>query len=369
LTDPEKPYKDFEGWGTGWTVTFDGMEEFLSIDIGGYPHGDNSPGPDFHGVVTLLAWDSTEGAYIIENVYETDYDIGACYLPFQGTPGKVTVDLDPSTETYFEALEISDDPDYGLENSDGVFLEYCWLEPGNADWWVNDWPGFVFEGAFTPDIAVSEGNCYCVCQVEGNIVMYYSHDNGASFESTLIAENGAYPSVTAVGETVIVSFIRNGNIFSAMSEDGGVTWEIFSQINEESGSVVEGEYMSEVAGSNLIWTDNRNGINSIYFDKAGEVAVPIIEVESISGGMGASAVITNTGTGDSSAIDWSINFEGGVFIGAETTGTIPSLAPGESVTISSNFIIGLGATTITVTAGSASKQASGTVLLFFVLGI
>ena len=49
----------------------------------------------------------------IENYYETeDMGIGACYLSFTGELGDtISVDIDQSTETYFEAMELRNDPE------------------------------------------------------------------------------------------------------------------------------------------------------------------------------------------------------------------------------------------------------------------
>jgi len=95
---------------------------------------------------------------------------------------------------------------------------------------------------------------------------------------------------------------------------------------------------------------------------------PVIGIGEITGGLlKVNAVVQNTGTGDAADIDWSIKLTGGLIIlGKETTGTIASLAAGGEETITSSLILGLGATTITVTAGPATKNQEATVLLIFI---
>mgnify|MGYP001636547613 CR=1 FL=1 len=89
----------------------------------------------------------------------------------------------------------------------------------------------------------------------------------------------------------------------------------------------------------------------------------------IKGGFGVSAVIKNTGTTDLTNIDWTIALDGKlIFVGKANSGTIAALAAGDSVTIK-DFVIGFGKTGIAVTAGTASASASGTALLFFVIGV
>jgi hypothetical protein len=366
MVDPEVAYKESDGW-TVWSLDINNFDDFYSIDICGYPHGPNAPAADFHGVLTLIGVGSD--GQTIENYYETEeMGIGACFLSFTGQFGDtVSCVIDVSTQTYFEAMELKNDPDYEL--TDGVFLEYCWVEPGNENWWENDWPIFTFEGASNPDISASNGYCYCVCELNDEVVCYYSHDNGETFEASTITSQGKYPVVSSLGKQVVVAYSRNGDLYTSISEDGGKNWEEFPSINTASGKVKSGERSYGISSNNVVWTDTRDEKNAVFYDKAGEILLPNIEIQTISGGLGISAVIANTGTADATDIGWNIHCEGTILLGSETAGTITKLEPGQSASIKSGFIIGLGKTDITVTVGSTSKTASGTVLLFFILGV
>ena len=89
----------------------------------------------------------------------------------------------------------------------------------------------------------------------------------------------------------------------------------------------------------------------------------------ITGGIGVSAAIKNTGETTLTNLNWSITLDGAlIFIGKTKSGTIPSLAPGETVTVK-DFVIGLGKTGIEVNVEAAQVTATGTILLFFVMGV
>jgi len=89
----------------------------------------------------------------------------------------------------------------------------------------------------------------------------------------------------------------------------------------------------------------------------------------IKGGLGVKATIKNTGTVNLTNISWSINLNGGIIlVGKSKPGTIASLAVGAQTTVK-DFVIGFGKTNIVVTADGVTKNATGTVLLFFVIGV
>ncbi len=92
---------------------------------------------------------------------------------------------------------------------------------------------------------------------------------------------------------------------------------------------------------------------------------PEIVVESITSGIGVSAVITNNGDATATNFDWSITTEGPVFIGKEKTGTA-TLEPGASTTIKTGFMLGFGAITVTVKADTAIKTQDFKLLFIIV---
>ena len=94
---------------------------------------------------------------------------------------------------------------------------------------------------------------------------------------------------------------------------------------------------------------------------------PAPVVEWIKGGLFfVTASVKNAGGVAATNVAWTINLAGGAFIGKDTAGTIATLDPGMAETIKSKFILGFGATVITVTAGSSTKTADGKVILFFI---
>ncbi len=89
----------------------------------------------------------------------------------------------------------------------------------------------------------------------------------------------------------------------------------------------------------------------------------------INGGFGVSAIVKNTGATDLTNIDWSITFDGAlIFFGQTKTGTIPSLAVGQSVTVK-DFVIGFGETGIAVSVGAEEASATATVIVVFVVDV
>ena len=208
-----------------------------------------------------------------------------------------------------------------------------------------------------------------------DIVCYYSSDAGNNWDMSIVAadpaEDELYPSIVSYGISATCTFTIDGNLYVSHTVDGGATWTEPEKINDQVDTVESGYRNADItAGGNVVWTDNRNENLDIYFDNIGLPPTSMIGIESISGGFGVKATVTNIGTMDATDVGWTIDLEGGlVIIGRHSEDTIPTLAAGGETTIKSGLVLGFGRVDITVTADGAEETATGFVLGPFVLGV
>jgi hypothetical protein len=156
---------------------------------------------------------------------------------------------------------------------------------------------------------------------------------------------------------------------SATDEGSGVNFTKY-KIDDGSYATYTAPVQVTEAGDHVVYFYSVDKAGNVETEKsqAFTVEAPPITI-TIKGGLGVSATIKNTGTTDLTNIDWTIDLDGKlIFVGKAKSGTIAALAAGESVTVK-DFVIGFGKTDIAVTAGTASASASGTVLLFLVIGV
>ncbi|UCF50635.1 MAG: S8 family serine peptidase [Thermoplasmatales archaeon] len=98
--------------------------------------------------------------------------------------------------------------------------------------------------------------------------------------------------------------------------------------------------------------------------------LPLFQVDSVEGGFfKLKAVLKNNGEEELTCVEWSINLEGGAFIGKQSSGQV-DIPPGGEITIQSGLIIGFGETDITVTANvpecSDTVNKGGFVYLIYI---
>jgi hypothetical protein len=156
---------------------------------------------------------------------------------------------------------------------------------------------------------------------------------------------------------------------TATDDDSGVNYTKY-KIDDGAYATYTAPVVVTEVGDHVVYFYSVDFAGNVETEKSASFTVepPPIAI-TIKGGLGVSAIIKNTGTTDLTDIDWTIDLDGKlIFVGKTKSGTIDALAAGAEVTVK-DFVIGFGKTGIAATAGPASASASGTVLLFFVIGV
>jgi hypothetical protein len=176
---------------------------------------------------------------------------------------------------------------------------------------------------------------------------------------TTIALNGTMDGDVYISDvTVSFTTIPSGCTTHYKLNDG--SWMIYQQPVKvtDNGTYTVSYYSVDQAG-------NQEAPQNATFTISHH---PLLEL-TLKGGVGISMKITNAGITDQTSILWKLSTNGGmILVGGEKSGTIPTLASGDSVT-EKMLIIGFGKTSVTARAGSYTIQKSATIFLAFVLGL
>jgi hypothetical protein len=230
-------------------------------------------------------------------------------------------------------------------------------------------PGEYLGFGTDPDVSGS-GNKVCVVYVDdGNVICKSSttsaaYNPGFNWQESTVERNASTPAVYMQGNNVYCAYVKGGNLYLKISEDGGVTWGAAEQKNDVDGTVVAEKGAVDICKGGIAFTDTRNGNYDIYYASFVAKPTPIIVIDSISGGFGLITTIKNIGDAPTENFPWSIKLTGTIFIGIGEENGAASLAPSASKTIK-NLMVGFGAITVTVTADTVTKTKDFKLFLIF----
>ena len=165
-------------------------------------------------------------------------------------------------------------------------------------------------------------------------------------------------------------------------------WDFGDEVTDWMGPFDSGEGVSEshiwaLPGTYMVKVKAKD-VHEAESDWSEPVEVAIVELEpdvvidSITGGLGVTAVIKNVGDANATDVNWSITIDGGfIILTEEATGVIDTLAPDESAEVNMSVLgIGLGIFTdmpmITVGAecaegATAEDTVTAKIILIFVM--
>lgn len=227
--------------------------------------------------------------------------------------------------------------------------------------------GYVFTG--TKPVADGTTDIWVVkTDASGNKVWEKSlggpdYDTGYSIQQTT---DGGYFIVGDYTNPVTM----NPDVYAEKLDSNGN--EKWNETFDRNGSEDRGYYGIQTADHGYLitgYTGNMlDAASDVWLIKLAPESAPALSV-TITGGMGASAEITNNGTADATNVTWSIHVQGGLFRRINTTisGTIAVLHPGSSTTVSTGLFFGLGKIHVTAQANAVMSTAEGTQLFIFTM--
>jgi hypothetical protein len=379
-----------DGWDAfyvDWAGSSLAAHDIDSSDVACYANTSHIPNPEFFGLVAITG----------DQEYSSGPEDNDMMFSYFTAGGQVQIiffnnmdedvfnmksDIDQTTGKFYMCMDYENHATY----ADGTTISYTTIST-NVNWWQTGWGGKYFQGLLNADIVAFNKTVYIVGEKDNggqkDIVCFHSSNSGMSFTETVVSDDTAdetFPAVTLAetdeGIVVVASYIRGGDMYVSTSPDGGVTWtEQTDAINDQAGTVVNQYNTQSLDGPFTVWTDNRNTPTEIYFDVTLIPAKkPILDIPTISGGVGVNAVIGNTGEADATNVAWTIHVTGGILgkIDKTVTGTIPTLAIGAEEAVKTGLFLGLGTISIEASAtcdegSSDTATASGKILLFFVI--
>jgi len=298
---------------------------------------------------------------------------------FQSAPA-VELEMDSNSNQLFSVFETSLDSGTHISIKTNVIDERL-ITSGEQKNGMDKYgdpeqmPGEYLGFGTDPDVSGS-GNKVCVVYVDdGNVICKSSnnsavYDPGFNWQVSTVDSNASAPAVYMQGDNVYCAYVKGGNLYLKVSEDGGVTWGAAKQKNDIDGTVVAEKGAVDICKSGIAFTDTRNGNYDIYFSSYDARATPELVITSLS-----PFTIKNIGNAAAFNVSWSITINGGlILIGKSSSGVILGpFEPGQEIIVrSSRFLLGFGKIEITFVtwadnAPMVSAKLNAKLILFFLI--
>ncbi len=242
----------------------------------------------------------------------------------------------------------------------------------------------TISGALNPDVAAEDGYAYIVYESSGSIMVQVSDDNGETWDTYEVTDDGANPQVLITEDgDVECYYVKDDNVYKSVSTNHGSTWSDDGQVGdaEVDGSA---SYPFQVVPEALVYD---KGDGDLYAEMLVDTkGITIGEIGIDDSRKKVVTDITNSGTLELDDIEWTIELEGispvgewaglgpilswivqGHILMGRTSNGGSSLATLESEEITSGNMFGFGTIQVKVTASAdgeilAQKTEDGSLL-------
>jgi len=351
-------------------------------DIGGY---DGNGISWWYGVIACVGTRAAPGSVDMPIFnYANFVDEGSGWSSYYaGYPGceNVAIEIDQTNGLFYAVFDNYNEGDWDLllfrgnANNDGTDKISI-----IGQYFIGD-----AENTKYPAVDVHDNKVIIVAQSDEagsqDIVCYYSSDAGVTWLKSFVADgpnDELYPSIVTFGDKAICTFIMDGDLYYAKTENIGETWSTPEKINDETG-FVQSEYRNTdiTTDGTVVWTDMRNGNEDVYLDRV-SIGVPTLALGSFaSAGIGKVSIpVKNIGTANATNVSVLITVTGGLLkrVNKTKTEVIPTLAMNQQLNITTDgFIFGFGKITLLATAScpeaippSVTKTASAKLRIVFI---
>jgi len=371
-----------DGWNAvywTWTTVGSGYYDFKSVACAGYTEGSTNDTWSYGGHSMIGTYNHATPIVDTPFFCYQGNSAGSGWI-YRLDTSKIgctstAMDIDQETNYGFAAYtydNAGNEDIYVYENDFGTWQPYStsYIHPDIKEVTINS------AGNDTAiDITALNNNVIIVSQRDGNIVAYYSSNALSTVNEVTIDSGAVNPRVAFSDEgKATCSFIKSGQVYISLTEDGGATWSTPEAVDEPENIDVPSELRaSDTCSLGVAW---QQADGNVYYAAAGSPppVPPILDITGITGGTKVTATIGNTGGSAATNVSWTMTITGGILhrVNKTYTGNIASIAPAGSQGITSTgMILGLGKITITIKAtcaegASKTVSAAGKVLIIFI---
>jgi len=273
----------------------------------------------------------------------------------------------PAGQPVIEAVSIGDADNDG-EN------EFC---VGAEDVHIIQWNGanYIEEATLTEPTGMLSGVVIGDCDTDGRNELKACEILSGTGSEFIWKFTDTTPPVTICtleGEMNESIYISNVTVtLTATDVESGVNYTTY-KLDSDPWLIYTAPFVVSKEGTHTVYFYSVDNFGNVEQTKNSTFTIRFpsyVEIKMVKGGIGVSVVIKNNGSTDLLKVPWSIKLDGGFIMkGKLKNGTILKLDAGQERTLKSS-VFGIGKTKIMVTAGTTEKNATGFVLLFFVLGV